>query len=268
MLAEAVEHRRAALAMLLDTSGAAAMPVRGVYAGEPAARIQAASIQTDRLIDQAETWAKTRADRLRLALRLAGLNPSAAAAPGTALGGPLIEAGDPKALATVLDVDEDFARRIQQAAVNMSDARVMTAAAAKLPFGQPMVGARRSSGFGARLDPFSRSPALHWGLDFSAPMRSPIYSAGPGTVSYVGPRNGYGTVVEIDHGGGFKTGYAHLSSSQVSVGQQVAVGQRIAAVGNTGRSTGPHLHYEVWVNGRVQNPDRFLKAGSYVHEVH
>ena len=131
----------------------------------------------------------------------------------------------------------------------------------------PWVQSQRSSGFGVRVDPFSRSVAFHSGLDFSAAMRTPVYSAGPGIISYVGPRNGYGDVVEIDHGGGFKTRYPHLSSASVTVGQHVTVGQRIAATGSSGRSTGPHLHYEVWVNGRAQNPDRFLKAGSYVHEV-
>jgi len=265
MLAQAVEHRQAALAMLLDAAGATAAPTQTLV-GTPSERIQTVSNDTDRLIDQAETYAKTRAERLRLALRLAGLNPAAQSPPGAALGGPLIEAGDPRALAAVLDVDEDFARRIQRAANDMSDIRVMKVAAEKLPIAAPAVGTRRSSGFGVRLDPFSRSVAFHSGLDFSAAMRTPVYSTGPGIVSYVGPRNGYGNVVEIDHGGGFKTRYGHLSSSTVAVGQHVAVGQRIASTGSSGRSTGPHLHYEVWVNGRAQNPDRFLKAGSYVHE--
>jgi len=87
-----------------------------------------------------------------------------------------------------------------------------------------------------------------------------------GVVSYAGVRSGYGNVVEIDHGNGFKTRYAHLQASSVRVGQRVAIGQRIAAMGSTGRSTGPHLHYEVWVNGRAQNPNRFLKAGEYVQQ--
>ena len=79
-------------------------------------------------------------------------------------------------------------------------------------------------------------------------------------------RNGYGNTVEVDHGHGFKTRYGHLSAISVTVGQQVAVGQRIGAMGSTGRSTGTHLHYEVWVNGRPQNPLRFVKAGDYVQQ--
>ena len=77
---------------------------------------------------------------------------------------------------------------------------------------------------------------------------------------------GYGNTVEIDHGRGFKTRYAHLAAISVNVGQRVAIGQRVGGMGSTGRSTGTHLHYEVWVNGRAQNPERFLKAGSYVQQ--
>jgi murein DD-endopeptidase MepM/ murein hydrolase activator NlpD len=83
-------------------------------------------------------------------------------------------------------------------------------------------------------------------------------------VSFTGVRSGYGNTVEIDHGRGFKTRYAHLAAISVNVGQQVAVGQRLGGMGSTGRSTGTHLHYEVWVNGRAQNPDRFVKAGACV----
>jgi murein DD-endopeptidase MepM/ murein hydrolase activator NlpD len=85
-------------------------------------------------------------------------------------------------------------------------------------------------------------------------------------VSFTGVRSGYGNTIEIDHGRGLKTRYAHLQSIGVRVGQPVAVGQRVGGMGSTGRSTGTHLHYEVWVNGRAQNPDRFLKAGAYVQQ--
>jgi murein DD-endopeptidase MepM/ murein hydrolase activator NlpD len=85
-------------------------------------------------------------------------------------------------------------------------------------------------------------------------------------VSFTGQRNGYGNVVEIDHGGGFKTRYAHLQAIFVATGQHVSLGEHIAGMGSTGRSTGTHLHYEVWQNGRVQDPTRFLKAGDYVQQ--
>jgi len=272
-LALSVEKRQAALAMLIgDLKGAPVAPqivTAGLplTAGAPALdRIRAVSSDTDRLVAQAEMTAKTRADRLRLALRLAGLDPASyARGADAALGGPLIEAKDPRALAAVLDVDEDFARRIQRAANDMAALRAMNAAAQKLPLAQPAQ-ASRSGGFGVRLDPFTRAPAYHSGMDFAAGLGTPIHAAGPGVVSFTGVRSGYGNVVEIDHGGGFKTRYAHLQAISVATGQRVAVGERIGGMGSTGRSTGSHLHYEVWVNGRAQNPDRFLRAGSYVQQ--
>jgi murein DD-endopeptidase MepM/ murein hydrolase activator NlpD len=262
-----VERRHAALALLLtDFKGApgaqAALAPRPpkLLAATPVDRVQAIRMDQERLIAAAETYAKTRSERLRLAFRLAGLNPDRYADRGSALGGPLIEAKDPRALAAVLDVDEDFAMRIQRASANMSDMRSLSAAARKLPLARPTDTAR-SSGFGVRMDPFTRRPAFHSGLDFGGGYMTPIHATAPGIVSFTGPRSGYGNTIEIDHGAGFKTRYAHLSAISVSPGQRVAVGQRIGGMGSTGRSTGPHLHYEVWVNGRAQNPDRFVRAG-------
>ncbi len=276
-LADTVEKRHAALAMLLtDIKGApgaadalapALKPASHASAAmTPARRIELVEASQERLIDAADNFAKGRADRLRLAFRLAGLTPSSFLPKGQALGGPLIEAKDPRALAAVLDVDEGFAERIQRAATSLSEAKALSDAATKLPFAKPTSDIDKSSGFGVRFDPFTGRPAFHSGLDFVGGFGSPIYSTAPGVVSFTGVRSGYGNTIEIDHGAGFKTRYAHLSAIGVSVGQKVAVGQRIGALGNTGRSTGPHLHYEVWVNGRAQNPDRFVRAGDYVQQ--
>ncbi len=136
----------------------------------------------------------------------------------------------------------------------------------RVPFGRPSTTTHETSGFGVRIDPINHSVKFHEGQDFAGPYLSPVYATAPGIVSYVGVRTGYGNVVEIDHGNGFKTRYAHLASYIVHAGQHVALDQRIASLGNTGRSTGPHLHYEVWINGRPQNPARFLKAGDYVQQ--
>lgn len=277
-LAESVEKRHAALAMLLTSAKTepgmvdALRPVIELTSNTsgkiaPLRRIELVRAGQERLIDAADNFAKGRADRLRLAFRLAGLTPSTFLPKTGNLGGPLIEAKDPRALAAVLDVDESFATRIQHAATNLSEANALTDAAASLPLSRPTTQDARSSGFGVRFDPFTRHPAFHSGLDFTGGLGSPIYSTAPGVVSFTGVRSGYGNTIEIDHGNGFKTRFAHLSGIGVSVGQRVAVGQRIGALGSTGRSTGPHLHYEVWVNGRAQNPDRFLKAGEYVQQV-
>jgi murein DD-endopeptidase MepM/ murein hydrolase activator NlpD len=277
-LANAVERRHAALALLLtDLKGAPgatqallpALALNDPPQASPVQRIETVQQDQDRLIDAAETFAKNRADRLKLAFRLAGLNPAAYSGGGGAgLGGPLIDAKDPRALAAVLDVDEDFADRLQHAAADLSDMQSLSSSEAALPFAHPTgPDVRETSGFGARSDPFSGEPAYHPGQDFAGTYGSPIYVTAPGIVSYAGVRSGYGNCVEVDHGHGFKTRYGHLSAISVAMGQQVAVGQRIGAMGSTGRSTGTHLHYEVWVNGRPQNPLRFVKAGDdYVQQ--
>lgn len=269
-LAENVEKRHAALALLLtDLKGApgaaeALTPAisRALAAGKDAAptrRLELVRLGQEELLDAADTFAKSRAERLRLVFRMAGLSPSAYLPRGS-LGGPLIEAKDSRALAAVLDVDEAFAARIQNAARDLSDAQAMVQASERLPFERPTDG-HQTSGFGVRSDPFTRRPALHAGLDFAGAPMTPIYVTGPGVVSFTGVRSGYGATIEVDHGRGFKTRYAHLKTINVRPGQRVALGQRIGGMGSTGRSTGTHLHYEIWVNGRAQNPVRFVRAG-------
>lgn len=235
----------------------------------PLERVLAVRGDQERLIAKAEAFAQTRAERLRLAFRLAGLNPASYSGPPSAtlgLGGPLVEASDPNALAAILDVDAGFAQRIKNATRDLSAMRGLADAADRIPLAHPTTQAPQTSSYGVRTDPFTGRPAMHTGLDFAGPYMTPIHATAPGVVSFVGQRTGYGNVVEIDHGGGFKTRYAHLQSSSVHVGERVAVGERIAAMGSTGRSTGVHLHYEVWVNGRPENPIRFLKAGDYVQQ--
>jgi murein DD-endopeptidase MepM/ murein hydrolase activator NlpD len=271
-----IEKRHAALAMLLtDMKGApgaaaALTPVINKVTAsndqDPAHIVDTVRVSQNQLLDAADSFAKSRADRLRLAFRLAGLTPTDYMPKGGALGGPLIESKDPRALAAVLDVDEGFANRIQHAASDMSDAHALEQAAHELPFAKPTPEAERSSSFGVRVDPFTGRPAFHSGQDFSGSRMEAIHATGPGVVSFTGVRSGYGNTVEVDHGRGLKTRYAHLAVISVTVGQQVAVGQRLGGMGSTGRSTGTHLHYEVWLNGRAMNPDRFLKAGDYVQQ--
>ncbi|MDP3403826.1 MAG: peptidoglycan DD-metalloendopeptidase family protein [Brevundimonas sp.] len=270
-MASMVERRHAALTgvmtMFRGVDGAEAVlaprpPLPAAQTG-PVQRIVAVRMDQERLIERAGDFAQTRAERLRLAFRLAGLNPAAYAASGSALGGPLVEARDPKALATILDVDEPFAIRIRHAADNLSEMRGLADAAEGLPFHRPTQ-ARTTSGFGVRFDPFNGRPAVHQGQDFAAPLNTAIHATAPGIVSFAGVRSGYGNTVEIDHGRGFKTRFAHLNTMAVQPGQRVALGQRIGGMGTTGRSTGVHLHYEVWMDGRPQNPARFIRAGEQI----
>ena len=270
-MAGMVERRHAALTSVMgmfqgirgaEAALAPAAPLNAAQA-RPVQRIVAVRMDQERLIERAGDFAQTRAERLRLAFRLAGLNPAAYAASGTALGGPLVEARDPQALAAILDVDEPFAVRIRHAADDLSEMRTLSEAAEHLPFDRPTQ-ARTTSGFGVRFDPFNGRPAVHQGQDFAAPLNTPIYATAPGTVSFAGVRSGYGNTVEIDHGHGFKTRFAHLNAMAVEPGQRIALGQRIGAMGTTGRSTGVHLHYEVWMDGRPQNPARFFRAGDQI----
>ena len=117
-----------------------------------------------------------------------------------------------------------------------------------------------TSSFGYRRDPFTGRAAMHKGLDFRGPMGAPIYAAAKGRVTFVGRKSGYGNVVEITHGNGMMTRYAHMSKFRSRVGQQVAAGDVIGAIGSTGRSTGPHLHFEVRINDRAVNPRPLLET--------
>ncbi len=123
-----------------------------------------------------------------------------------------------------------------------------------------------TSGFGYRRDPFTGRMKFHEGLDISAPTGTPVYAPADGVVTFVGMRNGYGLVIEIKHGDRYITRYAHLSESLVRVGQRVQRGDMIARVGNSGRSTGPHLHYEVLKNGVPVNPRRYILLGEVVYD--
>jgi len=122
----------------------------------------------------------------------------------------------------------------------------------------PVPGVPVSSGFGRRTDPFTGRPALHTGIDYPAPYGTPILASAGGRVRYAGPRGPYGKTVEIDHGGGLVTRYGHASRILVRVGDILLPGQKIATIGSTGRSTGPHLHFEVLREGVPVHPESYL----------
>jgi murein DD-endopeptidase MepM/ murein hydrolase activator NlpD len=123
-----------------------------------------------------------------------------------------------------------------------------------------------SSGFGYRADPFTGGAAFHPGLDFRGPIGAPIYAAAQGQVSFVGQKSGYGNCVEITHGNGLVTRYAHMSAFRTRIGHMVRAGEPIGAIGSTGRSTGPHLHFEVRINDQPVNPRPFLEVAPHVLE--
>lgn len=116
---------------------------------------------------------------------------------------------------------------------------------------------RMASGYGMRVDPIYRTPRFHAGMDFTAKTGTDVYATGNGTVTFVGWKQGYGNCIEIDHGYGYETLYGHLHKFKAKKGQKVVRGEVIGYVGNTGKSTAPHLHYEVKVRGRHQNPANY-----------
>ena len=160
-----------------------------------------------------------------------------------------------------------FAGRVAQVAARMEEARYYEGLVDKLPLATPIgVKSRITSPFGMRTDPIRKRPGWHGGIDMGAGWNAPIIAAGPGTVKYAGRRSGYGRVVDIDHGEGFVSRYAHLNRIMVSRGDEVAIGDKIGLMGSSGRSTGPHLHYEVLFHGKPYNPVEFLKAGKHVYK--
>jgi murein DD-endopeptidase MepM/ murein hydrolase activator NlpD len=134
--------------------------------------------------------------------------------------------------------------------------------AAVYPAGWPTTGGWVSSGFGQRSDPFTGHAAFHEGVDIASRFGSEIKAMGGGVVSFAGDKEGYGCTVEINHGNGYTTRYAHCKSVLVRVGDRVTKGQGVALVGTTGRSTGPHLHFEVLRDGKAVNPGSYLQSSS------
>ncbi len=181
------------------------------------------------------------------------------------VGGPLVSAQSAR-----LDGVSDtvFTAAYEGAVAHTDELNTLFAALLHVPLTTPVHGAQfeMTSGFGARVDPFTRRIALHTGMDFAGPWGSTVTATAPGVVTFAGPRGGYGNMVEIDHGLGFHTRYGHLSSVLVRPGTRVSEGSPVGKLGSTGRSTGPHVHYEVWVADAVKDPGKFIEAGRHVFE--
>lgn len=184
----------------------------------------------------------------------AGLRVSVPEAPDgaeDAIGGPFIPVGGAQALAAALqEADQAFGR-----------IALVKAEAARLPLIRPLPGGDMTSNFGSRRDPFLGSLAFHAGIDFRSPTGTDIKPTAPGVVTTAGWAGGYGNLVEVDHGNGVTTRYGHMSRIVARVGDRVTRDTVIGEVGSTGRSTGPHLHYETRVHGAPFNPVNYINAG-------
>ena len=195
------------------------------------------------------------------AVRSLGLNPQrmlATLEDRSAMGGPLI--------ALQPGGEQSFDPRFQRLGLSLARLEELQRWLQGIPQVVPAADTHITSGFGIRSDPINGSAAFHAGLDFKGRLGAPIYAAAKGIVAFVGRRGGYGNCIEIDHGNGLRTRYAHMSAFHARVGERVSAGQVIGAVGSTGRSTGPHLHFEVRLNGQPVNPRPFLEAAPNVLE--
>jgi murein DD-endopeptidase MepM/ murein hydrolase activator NlpD len=205
------------------------------------------------------------AGRLRRAFDVAGLPVERYLSKGRAhaeafAGGPFVPADH-------MTGDLLFERELTAAQSAATTLEGLRSALPSVPLRKPLAGApETTSGFGYRTDPFFGRPALHTGVDLRDDYGSPVRATAGGVVVSAGTSGGYGQMVEIDHGSGLATRYAHLSAISVTVGQEVAPGETVGRLGSTGRSTGPHLHYEVRVDGEPVDPTRFLRAASTLAE--
>lgn len=185
--------------------------------------------------------------------------PSGPPHPADAIGGPF---EDPTHLDPVV-----FDHSILALQENLNHLNKLKKTVDMIPIKRPLKVGKITSQFGRRLDPFLKRYAIHSGMDFKAPTGTPVYATGPGKVVKASWSGGYGRLVEIKHAGNIITRYAHLSRISVKVGDYVAAGKTIGRVGSTGRSTGPHLHYETRLGKKAVNPGRFIKAGIRVRSL-
>ena len=187
-----------------------------------------------------------------------GLDPAKLSLPNAegGVGGPYLPADlDPNAPA----LDPALIRVARDVATAQRLKALLSFVPLRMPLsGDPSV----TSPFGYRADPFLGRPALHPGVDLAESFGAEIHAAAAGRVVHAGPAGGYGNMVEIDHGNGLVTRYAHMSETLVEEGQEVDKGAILGRLGSTGRSTGPHLHYEVRVDGEPVDPERYLRAGA------
>lgn len=194
---------------------------------------------------------------------LAGMKKEFSLKDLTGRGGPEVDGKD-LSMPQLLSLLESTAKQLSQRSDNLNvlegELLDRTLKARRIPTAQPVEGVT-GSGYGNRLDPFTGRSAFHQGIDFQAPTGTPIHAAAGGVVIFSDWHPGFGQLVEIDHGNDLITRYAHASKILVKTGDLIKRGQTIAEVGSTGRSTGPHLHFEVLVNGEAQNPSKFLAAG-------
>jgi murein DD-endopeptidase MepM/ murein hydrolase activator NlpD len=208
-------------------------------------------------LNAVEDGMESRVRRMRGVFNDLGLDMAQleAATPRAAVGGPFVPV-------KLTPNSGAFERQLFRINIARTQMERLNRTLSLVPYRKPVIGeVEFTSGFGVRSDPFLGRPAMHTGLDFRAGTGDPVRATANGKVVSSGWAGGYGRMVEIDHGNGLSTRYGHLSEINVKVGDQIRIGQVIGAVGSTGRSTGPHLHYETRIDGDAVDPQKFLRAG-------
>ena len=235
------------------------------FASKPAAGIEGVLTRLEASLDRVEARQvatlnsieesyDAKAKRMRGVLLDLGVNPGKAPTQ-SGVGGPYV----PVTLAANAG---SFERQLFRIKIARSHIDRLTRTLGAVPIRKPLLGdIDMSSTFGVRSDPFGRGPAMHSGVDFRGDPGDPVRATAAGKIVSAGWNGGYGKMVEIDHGNGFTTRYGHLSEISAKVGQSVHAGQIVGRVGSTGRSTGPHLHYETRIEGDAVDPQKFLRAG-------
>lgn len=211
-------------------------------------------------VDTATNAAQARLKETQTLVRRLGLDPDRLMAQSggaaTGVGGPYIPANS--------DALKGAEPRFKDLYLSWKKLTALEAALSSIPAFAPVANYALTSGFGVRYDPFNGGAAMHAGIDMAGSTGEPIYAAAAGVVGEAGRANGYGNLIELEHGRGMATRYGHLSKILVKAGDTVKQGQLIGRMGSTGRSTGTHLHYEVRIDGRAVNPRPYLSASSFV----
>ncbi|QLP98043.1 MAG: M23 family metallopeptidase [Rhodoblastus sp.] len=240
---------------VLDDTDAAPLPER---LGRVAASLDAIELRQVRQIATLESRARSQAQGFKQAIEATGLEPGRLKPPtvNSAMGGPFV----PLKLDRSGSLFEREAARLQDTLAETDRLRrLMPFMPVRRPLGPE---AQQTSPFGARSDPFLGRAAMHAGLDFRDELGAPVRATAGGQIITAGWTGGYGNMVEIDHGNGLTTRYGHMMAINVTEGQHVAAGAIVGKLGSTGRSTGPHLHYETRIDGEAVDPARFLRAGA------
>jgi murein DD-endopeptidase MepM/ murein hydrolase activator NlpD len=259
--AQLLEQRQAFLQAVLSGDANPAEVARLIppqaEPGAAPAEVAAAYAEVDgmqlMLAAQADAATRQRIRQTASVVRQLGIDPGRFIG---GVGGPFEEAVGPDAPATG-EADPRFA----QLFASWRQMERLEQGVASIPSSMPVQGARWTSSFGVRSDPFRGRAAMHAGIDLAGPIGTPIYATADGTVGRAEVAGGYGNLIELNHGAGIATRYGHLSRMLVRAGEPVRRGQLIGLMGSTGRSTGSHLHYEVRLDGRAINPMPFLQSG-------